>query len=106
MSNISRRSALSTLALATSAASSPAAAPEKVTAFALIGDRYHNSDYIRTALTKTLCKGLGLSVAFRDDVSLLNAHELKGHKLLIMLRDGMLWPDGYPQSGPGWPEMV
>jgi type 1 glutamine amidotransferase len=102
MARISRRSAVSSLALAASAA----LGQQKVTAFALIGDRYHNSDYIRTALTKTLSKGLGLSIDFRDDVSLLNARELKNHKLLIILRDGMLWPDGYPQSGPGWPEII
>ena len=30
-----------------------------VTAFALAGDRYHNIDYIRTALGKTLVKDLG-----------------------------------------------
>jgi type 1 glutamine amidotransferase len=103
MARMSRRSAVSTLALAASAA---AMSKQKVAAFALIGDRYHNSDYIRTALTKTLSKGLGLPIDFRDDVTLLNARELKGRKLLIILRDGMLWPDGYAQAGPGWPEMV
>lgn len=102
MMDISRRAAVSSLALAVTTAFGE----EKATAFALIGDRYHNSDYIRTALSKTLSKGLGLEIDFRDDVSLLNARELKGHKLLIILRDGMLWPDGYSQSGPGWPEIV
>jgi hypothetical protein len=102
MTDISRRAAVSSLALA----ATTAFGQEKATAFALIGDRYHNSDYIRTALSKTLSKGLGLEIDFRDDVSLLNARELKGHKLLIILRDGMLWPDGYSQSGPGWPEIV
>ncbi len=60
--------------------------------------RYHNSDYIRTALRKTLVKDAGISIDFRDEVELLNAQELKGYKLLIMLRDGMLWPSGYLQG--------
>src|SRR3982750_2394874 len=102
MTGISRRSAVSSLALA----ATTGFGQEKATAFALIGDRYHNSDYIRTALSKTLSKGLGLEIDFRDEVSLLNARELKGRKLLIILRDGMLWPDGYPQAGLGWPEIV
>jgi hypothetical protein len=71
---------------------------EKSTAFALIGDRYHNSDYIRTGLGKTLGKDLGLTIDFRDEVKLLNAETLRGYKLLIIFRDGMTWPDGYPDE--------
>jgi trehalose utilization protein len=70
-------------------------AAKKATAFALIGDRYHNSDYIRTALTRTIAKQLGITVDFTDETSLLNAETLDGYKLLIVLRDGMIWPDGY-----------
>jgi hypothetical protein len=102
MKHISRREAISGLGLAASLAY----ARETVNAFALIGDRYHNSDYIRTALGKTIGAGLGLAIDFRDEVKLLDAQTLKGYKLLIMLRDGMLWPDGYLQRGPGWPEIV
>src|SRR6516164_2784110 len=61
-----------------------------VTAFALAGDRYHNIDYIRTALGKTLVKDLGISIDFTDERSLLTASSLKPYKLLIMLRDGMV----------------
>ena len=57
-----------------------ASASKKATAFALIGDRYHNSDYIRTALRKTLVKDLGITIDFRDEVELLNAEELKGYE--------------------------
>ncbi|MDQ1474273.1 MAG: uncharacterized protein QOJ99_5753 [Bryobacterales bacterium] len=71
---------------------------EKSTAFALIGDRYHNSDYIRTGLGKTLGADLGLTIDFRDEVKLLNAETLRGYKLLIIFRDGMTWPDGYPDE--------
>src|ERR1043165_4614179 len=68
---------------------------KKATAFALIGDRYHNSDYIRTGLTRTIAKQLGVSIDFTDETPLLNAETLDGYKMLIVLRDGMIWPDGY-----------
>jgi hypothetical protein len=79
-------------------------APTKyATAFALVGDRYHNSDYIRTALTRTLEEEAGLSIDFTDEVKLLNAENLSHYKLLIMLKDGMIWPDGYGGgSYPGY----
>src|SRR6266851_325778 len=67
----------------------------KATAFALIGDRYHNSDYIRTGLRRTIEREMGVPVDFCDEVKLLDAETLAGYKLLIVLRDGMLWPDGY-----------
>jgi hypothetical protein len=73
-------------------------ARDKATAFALIGDRYHNSDYIRVSLGKTIGKDLGVSIDFHDEVKLLDAETLRGYKLLIVFRDGMVWPDGY--GGP------
>jgi type 1 glutamine amidotransferase len=71
----------------------------QVTAFMLTGDRYHNIDYVRTALGKTLVKDLGISIDFTDELSLLTAPNLKQYKLLIMLRDGMVWPNGYEGGG-------
>jgi type 1 glutamine amidotransferase len=100
---ITRRSVLSGIAASALLPPARASAARKATAFALIGDRYHNSDYIRTALRKTLVKDAGISIDFRDEVELLNADELKEYKLLIMLRDGMLWPSGYLQGPPGSP---
>jgi type 1 glutamine amidotransferase len=67
----------------------------KAAAFALIGDRYHNSDYIRIGLGRTIGRDLGISIDFCDEVRMLDAEMLEGRKLLIMLRDGMVWPDGY-----------
>lgn len=77
---------------------------KKATAFAVIGDRYHNSDYIRMALGKTLVKEAGLSIDFTDEVSLLSAETLKDYQMLIVFRDGMLWPNGYGDKGsyPGY----
>jgi hypothetical protein len=77
----------------------------KATAFALVGDRYHNSDYIRVGLTRTIIKEPGVIVDFTDETSLLNAETLDGYRLLILLRDGMLWPDGYggdERSNAAW----
>jgi len=64
-------------------------------AFALIGDRYHNSDYIRTALKRTLIREVGISIDFTDETSLLSDETLKHYKMLIVFRDGMIWPNGY-----------
>lgn len=90
----SRRSALAALA----GAGLCSRAATKSTAFALIGDRYHNSDYIRTGLGATITKDLGVSVDFTDETKLLNSETLTGYKLLIVLRDGMIWPEGYPDE--------
>lgn len=88
------------------------AAP-KADAFALIGDRYHNSDYIRTGLNKTLAEPLGITIDFCDETKRLTAETLEGYKLLVILRDGMVWPDGYPneRTNAGWlatgtPELI
>jgi hypothetical protein len=89
----SRRSVLT--ALAGAALAPRLRAARKATAFALIGDRYHNSDYIRVGLTRTIAKELGVTIDFTDETSLLNAETLDGYKVLIVLRDGMIWPDGY-----------
>ena len=84
---------------ARSAAAESIYGKRSVTAFTLAGDRYHNIDYIRTALGKTLVKDLGVSIDFTDELSLLTASNLKPYKLLIMFRDGMVWPGGYVGSG-------
>src|SRR5229473_6413034 len=89
-----RRSTLAALAGA-ALAPFPGKAAKKATAFGLIGDRYHNSDYIRIGLTRTIAKELEVSIDFTDETSLLNAEALDGYKLLIVLRDGMIWPEGY-----------
>src|SRR3954471_15532322 len=94
MAKLTRRSVLATLAGAGLTAVRGRAA-KKSTAFALIGDRYHNSDYIRIGLTRTIAKQLGVTIDFTDETSLLNAETLDGYKVLIVLRDGMIWPDGY-----------
>jgi hypothetical protein len=73
-------------------------------AFGLIGDRYHNSDYIRTGLNRTIGSEMGISLDLCDETKMLTAETLKRYKLLVILRDGMNWPDGYPDqsTNAGW----
>jgi type 1 glutamine amidotransferase len=63
-------------------------------ALALIGDRYHNSDYIRVALTKVF-DGLNVNVDYSVHYDQLSANQLKNYQLFLCLRDGMIWPGGY-----------
>ncbi|MFA6472091.1 MAG: ThuA domain-containing protein [Candidatus Latescibacterota bacterium] len=101
--SLSRRSVLKRLGFAgaasvigASACALPAsAASGKTDVFALVGDRWHNFDYIRTAFTRTLAKESGVTMTFTPDNSLLTAKELKKHRLLIILMDGMVFPGGY-----------
>ena len=62
--------------------------------FALIGDRYHNPDYIRVALERVF-EPLGLKADYSIQYDALSGSLLKNYQLLLILRDGMIWPDGY-----------
>ena len=76
---------------------------EPATALALVGDRYHNADHYRSAFGKTFVRDMGLSIDFSDDVTVLNEERLGRYRMLIVLRDGMIWPDGHgnPSSNAG-----
>ena len=63
-------------------------------ALALIGDRYHNADYIRVALDKTF-KQLNIPIDYTIHYDHISADLLKNYRLFLCLRDGMIWPDGY-----------
>ena len=111
MNRITRRSMLGHMGQASAVAGLSLAAPRafsasiygnhKANAFALTGDRYHNIDYVRTALSKTLGKDLGITIDFTDELSLLATKRLRDYKLLIILRDGMVWPNGYAAPAAG-----
>ncbi len=75
-----------------SAAANPAREPEVL---ALIGDRFHNFDYIRTALARTIVAEAGVAVRFTPDWEVLTPENLARYKLLIMLCDGLNFPGGY-----------
>jgi hypothetical protein len=70
-------------------------------ALALIGDRYHSPVYIREGLAPALLKE-NIPVTFIEDVTALNAESLANCELLIILRDGMNWPDGYNKKPLIW----
>ena len=61
---------------------------------ALIGDRYHNPDYIRGALTR-MFDGLKISVDYTMLYDKLSRSLLKDYQVFLCLRDGMIWPGGY-----------
>ena len=69
--------------------------PRPADAFALVGDRFHNFDYIRTALARTLVKESGKTVVFTPDYTLLTEATLRNYRLLILLCDGLSFPGGY-----------
>jgi hypothetical protein len=63
-------------------------------ALALIGDRFHNADYIRVSLDKTF-KALGIPIDYTIQYDQISRDLLKNYQLFLVFRDGMIWPDGY-----------
>ena len=76
------------------AVQSQSAGNGKPRALALIGDRYHNPDYIRVSLDK-IFKDLNIPIDYTIQYDGISANMLKGYQLFLILRDGMIWPDGY-----------
>ncbi|MEO6802117.1 MAG: ThuA domain-containing protein [Granulicella sp.] len=63
-------------------------------ALALIGDRYHNSDYIRVSLQR-LFKELDIPLDLTIQYERISASLLKQYQVFLTFRDGMIWPAGY-----------
>jgi len=63
-------------------------------ALALVGDRYHNADYIRTALNRLFLE-VGVPIVFTINFAEIDAGRLEGFELLVVFRDGLNWPNGY-----------
>lgn len=72
----------------------PATNRSEARALALIGDRFHNSDYIRVALDKTF-NDLNIPIDYTIRYDQISTDLLKGYRLFLCLRDGMIWPNGY-----------
>lgn len=70
-------------------------------ALVLLGDRYHSPVYARDALSRALVLE-NIPVTFIENVAALNAESLGEHQLLIILRDGMNWPEGYDKPHVQW----
>jgi type 1 glutamine amidotransferase len=70
-------------------------------ALALIGDRFHSPVYIRDGLTPAFARE-NIPVTFIENVEALTAGSLKDHQLLVILRDGMNWPEGYEKPHVTW----
>ena len=66
-------------------------------ALALIGDRTHNPNYIRISLDKVF-RELGIPIDYTIDYAGLSGASLKPYQILLIMRDGVEWPNGY--SGP------
>ena len=104
MSNaLSRRRLLKTVGGAASASVllssrklNSAAPPDEArpVALALIGDRYHNADYIRVDLDKVF-HDLNLPIKYTVSYDEISARLLQPYRLFIILRDHMIWPNGY-----------
>jgi type 1 glutamine amidotransferase len=76
------------------AATAAAAQPGRKRILALIGDRYHNADYIRVAFDRIL-DGLNAAVDYTINYDQLSRKRLAEYQIFLCLRDGMIWPDGY-----------
>src|SRR5688572_5552958 len=63
----------------------------------LDGDRYHSPTYIRDGLAPAFLRE-SIPITFIENVEALNAESLKDFQLLVILRDGMNWPDGYEKE--------
>jgi type 1 glutamine amidotransferase len=68
--------------------------PKGARGLALIGDRYHNSDYIRVSLER-LFKELDIPLDLTIQYERISASMLKQYQVFLILRDGMIWPGGY-----------
>src|SRR5271156_2380139 len=91
-SKISRR--LVVAGAAASAMPVRAATKMQPRAVALIGDRAHNSDYIRISLDRVF-HALNIPIDYTIDIVGFSAASLKPYQLLLIFRDGDNSVDGY-----------
>jgi hypothetical protein len=79
-----------------------AGAAGETRALALIGDRHHFADYIRVSLDRVF-KDLNIPIDYTVEYDKISADRLKNYRLFLILRDGVIWPNGY--LGPdAWSE--
>ncbi len=73
-------------------------------ALVLIGDRYHEPEHIEEGLSPAF-EATGIDPHFVVDVRALSAENLAQVQLLVILKDGMLWPDGTDNPYRRWMTM-
>jgi type 1 glutamine amidotransferase len=67
----------------------------------LAGDRYHQPEDAFAGVGPAL-EAAGLAPLCTTDYAALDADLLRGQRLLCILRDGMLWPNGHDQPSERW----
>lgn len=70
-------------------------------ALVLIGDRFHEPEHVEEGLRPALVAA-GVHPVFTVDVRHLTAENLAQVDLLVILRDGMLWPEGFDKPYRVW----
>lgn len=73
-------------------------------ALVLIGDRFHGPEHIQEGL-KPVFEATGVTPHFAVDVRALSAETLARVQLLVVLKDGMLWPEGNDRPYRQWMTM-
>lgn len=73
----------------------------KPNALVLIGDRFHEPEHLEEGLRPAL-EAAGVVPHFTVDIAALNAVNLAKVQLLVILRDGMLWPGGPSEPYKIW----
>jgi len=63
-------------------------------ALALVGDRFHNADYIRVSLDRVF-KELNIPIDYTIEYDSISSSLLKNYQLFLCFRDGQIWPGGY-----------
>ena len=74
---------------------------ERPRALALIGDRYHSPVHIRDGMAPAFLRE-NIPVVFIENDKALTAEALKDFNLLVIYKDGMIWPNGFDQPHVKW----
>ncbi|MBI4553828.1 MAG: ThuA domain-containing protein [Candidatus Latescibacteria bacterium] len=74
---------------------------KKRDAILLAGDRYHHAEDAFRGVGPAM-EAAGLVVEYTTDYAALNKEVLDGKRLLVILRDGMEWPNGFDQPSEVW----
>ena len=70
-------------------------------ALALIGDRYHSPVHIRDGIVPAFLRE-NVSITFIENDKALTAQALQEFNLLVIFKDGMIWPNGFDQPHVKW----